>query len=167
MSLAPLIVAIVAVVAVVPLTVTPVAVAAPTAGLDLPKVNARTGLPDGWNPGPERYGVGETKNHEIVMADGVVLRADVRFPTEANGAPAPGPFPIVMTQTAYGKDSQGLLRVLSYDWLGPELNKILPSGVDVLKQVADAAGYGDYFVRRGYIQVSVDLRGTDLTGRIR
>lgn len=98
------------------------------------------------------------------MADGVVLRADVRYPTNPDGSPATGPFPIVMTQTAYGKDSTGLLRILSYDWLGPVLDRILPTGVEVLRQVADAAGYGDYFVRRGYIQVILDLRGTGSSG---
>lgn len=126
--------------------------------------DARTGLPDGWTPGPEKYTIGEQKNHEIVTSDGVVLRADVRYPTNPDGSPAAGPFPIVLTQTAYGKDSTGLMRILSYDWLGPELDRILPSGVEVLRQVADAAGYGDYFVRRGYIQVIVDLRGTGSSG---
>ncbi|MEV6279786.1 CocE/NonD family hydrolase [Nocardia sp. NPDC051832] len=131
-----------------------------TASAGFPKANSRTGLPDGWNPEPEIYGVGETKNVEIPMADGVVLRADVRYPTEASGAPAPGPFPIVLTQTAYGKDSAGFLRLLSYEGIGPMLEQALPSVIDVAKQITDAAGYGDYFVKRGYISVIVDIRGT-------
>ncbi|MFJ4658850.1 CocE/NonD family hydrolase [Nocardia sp. NPDC088792] len=136
----------------------------PQPGNAFPKANARTGLPDGWNPGPESYGVGEHKNVEIPMADGVVLRADVRYPTDASGAPAPGPFPIVMTQTAYGKDSAGFLRLLSYDGVGPALQNALPSVIDVAKQITDAAGYGDYFVKRGYISVIVDIRGTGSSG---
>ncbi|WP_280430992.1 CocE/NonD family hydrolase [Nocardia brasiliensis] len=138
----------------------PLALAAPPSVADFPKANARTGLPDGWNPGPERYGVGEHKNVELPMADGVVLRADVRYPTEASGAPAAGPFPIVLTQSAYGKDSAGLMRLLSYEGLGPLLEHALPSVIDVAKQISDAAGYGDYFVKRGYISVVVDIRGT-------
>ncbi|WP_083914178.1 CocE/NonD family hydrolase [Nocardia concava] len=128
------------------------------------KADSRTGLPDGWNPGPEIYGVGEHKNVELPMADGVVLRADVRYPTDASGAPAPGPFPIVMTQTAYGKDSAGFLRLLSYDGLGPLLQNALPTVIDTAKQLTDAAGYGDYFVKRGYISVIVDIRGTGASG---
>lgn len=134
--------------------------AVPAKDVIFPKANARTGLPEGWNPGPELYGVGEHKNVEIPMADGVILRADVRYPTDSSGAPAPGPFPIVMTQTAYGKDSAGFLRLLSYDGIGPALQNALPSVIDVAKQLTDAAGYGDYFVRRGYISVIVDIRGT-------
>lgn len=141
-------------------TSAPVAVA--DAGF--PKANSRTGLPDGWNPGPEIYGIGEQKNVEIPMADGVVLRADVRYPTDASGAPAPGPFPIVLTQSAYGKDSAGFMRLVSYEGLGPVLENAMPSVVDVAKQIADAAGYGDYFVRRGYINVIVDIRGTGSSG---
>ncbi|MBF6333131.1 CocE/NonD family hydrolase [Nocardia transvalensis] len=124
------------------------------------RVGSRTGLPQGWSPGPEVYGVGEHKNVEIPVADGTVLRADVQYPTDPSGAPAPGPFPIVLTQTAYGKESTGLLRLLSYEGVGPLLRQALPSVVDVAEQIADAAGYGDYFVRRGYISVVVDLRGT-------
>ncbi|MFC9435989.1 CocE/NonD family hydrolase [Nocardia sp. NPDC057030] len=135
---------------------------APTA--ELPKADARTGLPAGWNPGPERYGVGERKNVELPMADGVVLRADVRYPTDASGGPAPGPFPIMLTQTAYGKDSAGFVRLLSYEGLGPLLHDALPSVIDVARQIGDAAGYGDYFVKRGYISVIVDIRGTGSSG---
>lgn len=145
-----------------------VPIALPSATADpapvLPKANARTGLPDGWQPAPERYGIGEHKNVEIPMADGTVLRADVRYPTEASGAAAPGPFPIVMTQTAYGKDSTGFLRLMSYEGIGPLLEGALPTVIDVLKQISDAAGYGDYFVKRGYISVIVDIRGTGSSG---
>ncbi|MFE9578977.1 CocE/NonD family hydrolase [Nocardia sp. NPDC006044] len=145
-------------------------IAAPSAFADsfpangFPKADARTGLPEGWNPGPERYGVGEQKNVELPMADGVVLRADVRYPTDASGAPASGPFPIVLTQTAYGKDSGGFMRLLSYEGLGPLLRNALPSVIDVAEQISDAAGYGDYFVKRGYISVIVDIRGTGSSG---
>ncbi|WP_405160337.1 CocE/NonD family hydrolase [Nocardia sp. NBC_01499] len=143
---------------------TPFALADPLSTSEFPKADARTGLPEGWNPGPERYGVGEQKNVELPMADGVVLRADVRYPTAASGAPATGPFPIMLTQTAYGKDSAGFVRLLSYDGLGPMLQNALPSVIDVAKQISDAAGYGDYFVKRGYISVIVDIRGTGSSG---
>lgn len=142
----------------------PTALADPLPANGFPKADARTGLPEGWNPGPERYGVGEQKNVELPMADGVVLRADVRYPTDASGAPASGSFPIVLTQTAYGKDSAGFVRLLSYEGLGPLVQNALPSVIDVAKQIGDAAGYGDYFVKRGYISVIVDIRGTGSSG---
>ncbi len=138
----------------------PSAVADEDGGVPISSVDARTGLPPGWRPGPEIYGVGETESVEIPMSDGTVLRANVRYPTAADGTPAPGPFPIMLTQTAYGKDSAGLMRLLSYDGIGPALRQALPSVIQVAEQIADAAGYGDYFVRRGYITAVVDLRGT-------
>ncbi|MFG1790127.1 CocE/NonD family hydrolase [Nocardia sp. NPDC049149] len=156
---AMLAVAVLAVASVLPMAA-PLALADPAPSTIFPKANSRTGLPDGWQPQPERYGVGEHKNVEIPMADGAVLRADVRYPTDASGAQAPGPFPIVLTQTAYGKDSAGPLRLLSYEGLGPLLEHALPTVIDVAKQVTDAAGYGDYFVKRGYLSVIVDIRGT-------
>ncbi|WP_194832060.1 CocE/NonD family hydrolase [Nocardia sp. XZ_19_369] len=145
-------------------SVLPFAGAEPVGWDALPTADSRTGLPEGWNPGPELYGVGEQKNVELPMADGVVLRADIRYPTDASGAPAVGPFPIVLTQTSYGKDSGGFLRLLSYDGLGPLLQNALPTVIDVAEQVSDAAGYGDYFVKRGYISVIVDIRGTGSSG---
>ncbi|MFI6167381.1 CocE/NonD family hydrolase [Nocardia sp. NPDC051052] len=156
-------VGVLAVPSMLPMAIPP-ALAEPAPTTEFPKADARTGLPEGWNPGPESYGVGEQKNVELPMADGVVLRADVRYPTDAAGAPAQGPFPIMLTQTAYGKDSAGFMRLLSYDGLGPLLQNALPSVIDVAKQISDAAGYGDYFVKRGYISVIVDVRGTGSSG---
>src|SRR5438552_17639653 len=61
-----------------------------------------------WKPEPATYGVGEHKNVAVTMSDGVVLRANVFYPTEPKtGAPATGPFPVLMVQTPYGKDIVG------------------------------------------------------------
>lgn len=94
-----------------------------------------------WTPGPERYGVGVTRNVPITMRDGTVLRADVHFPTEASGKAARGPFPVLVSETPY--DKQATL-------LGP--------GADAV------TGYTPYLIRRGYIQVIVDVRGTGDSG---
>ena len=52
------------------------------------------------------YGIGKRQNVPVTMADGTVLRADIYFPTNTRPArPPPGPFPVILTQTPYGKDS--------------------------------------------------------------
>ena len=59
---------------------------------------------DSWRPGPALFGTGATLNVPVEMDDGTVLRADVHFPTDPDtGAASPGPFPVILTQTPYGK----------------------------------------------------------------
>ncbi len=90
-----------------------------------------------WRPDPPAYDVGSRLNVPVTMRDGTVLRADVYFPLKAGTQrPAPGPFPVVMTQTPYGKDSG----------LGAAGNHL--------------TGAFPYMVRRGYIDVVADVRGT-------
>jgi putative CocE/NonD family hydrolase len=69
-------------------------------------------------------------NVPITMRDGTVLQADLHLPATADGKPAPGRFPVILTQTPYSKS------------------------VDALSYRAD------YLVQRGYVQVTVDVRGT-------
>jgi putative CocE/NonD family hydrolase len=64
------------------------------------------------------------------MSDGVRLFADVLRPAQPDGSPAPGRFPVILTQTPYNKNS-------------PQLNF-----------------QNDYLVQRGYVQVIADVRGT-------
>lgn len=101
------------------------------AGVVLPGVAQRAGA---WSPGPARYGVGVTENVPVRMADGTVLRADVNFPTNSDGSPATGAFPVILTQTPYGKT------VGSYS--------------------NGAGGVNRYLVSRGYLHVVADVRGT-------
>jgi putative CocE/NonD family hydrolase len=87
--------------------------------------------PAGLRPGPPRYaGMATTKDVPIVMRDGTKLYADVNRPALAGGKPAPGRFPVILTQNPYNKNNASFL------------------GADPL------------FVRRGYVQVVVDVRGT-------
>ncbi len=91
---------------------------------------------DTWSPGPVIYDVGKTLNVPVTMSDGTVLRADVAFPVEqATGESATGPFPVVLTQTPYGKTISGSLEAL-------------------------AGAANPYLIRRGYIHVVADIRGT-------
>src|SRR3954451_15628813 len=88
-----------------------------------------------WQPEPAKYGVAEQHNVPVQMADGTILRADVSTPVNTDGTPAHGPFPVVMTQSPYGKDAG----------LG----------------LAGQSGTGEfaYLVERGYIDVVADVRG--------
>jgi putative CocE/NonD family hydrolase len=88
-----------------------------------------------WQPEPATYGIAEQHNVPVRMRDGTVLRADVYSPADASGKPAAGPFPVVMTQSPYGKDAG----------LG----------------LAGQSGTGEfpYLIQRGYIDVVADVRG--------
>ena len=66
----------------------------------------------------------------IPLRDGVHLAASVLLPAVAEGTPDSGPFPVILTQTGYNKS------------------------VPVLRSS------NEYFVRRGYVHLSVDVRGT-------
>ncbi|MFE4456434.1 CocE/NonD family hydrolase [Nocardia tengchongensis] len=78
---------------------------------------------------PVAYDISIQQDVPITLADGTVLRADVYTPAVVGTAEAaPGPFPVVLNQTPYGKG---------------------------VKQAEL-----EYFVRRGYIAVVVDVRGT-------
>jgi uncharacterized protein len=83
-----------------------------------------------WAPRPATYGVVKQTNVPVTMSDGVRLYADVVRPALKDGSPAPGRFPVVLTQTPYNKSA-------------PQLNF-----------------ENDYLVERGYVQVIVDVRGT-------
>ena len=101
-----------------------------------------------WEPGPERYGVGTQMNVPVKMADGTVLRANVFVPTDpGTGAPARGPFPVIMVQTPYGKDMLGTR-----------------SGEEGAREAGTQTGALPYFVKRGYIDVVVDVRGSGGSG---
>src|SRR4051794_13500523 len=92
--------------------------------------------PKSFDPGPDQYPK-IYKQHDvpIVMRDGTRLYADVYRPADASGKPAPGRFPVVLTQTPYNKNS------------AESSNTPL-------------AGYAPLLMRHGYVQVLVDARGT-------
>lgn len=73
------------------------------------------------------------------MEDGTELRADVFFPIEADGIPATGPFPVILTQTPYGKSGGSA-------------------------SVDSGGGGSSYLVSRGYIHAIADIRGTGGSG---
>jgi putative CocE/NonD family hydrolase len=98
-----------------------------------------------WSPGSERYAVGKRVNQAVTMADGTVLRADVYYPADkATGNPAKGKFPVLLTQTPYGKDAAFL-------------SDLQASGG---QKVSGLGSNHPYMIKRGYIEVFADVRGT-------
>ncbi len=65
----------------------------------------------GWSEGPATYGTTTQSDVPVTMADGTVISTDVISPT-TNGAVAPGPFPVLLTMTPYGKSVLGADQVL-------------------------------------------------------
>jgi putative CocE/NonD family hydrolase len=92
----------------------------------------------GWKPEAATYGVGERTDVPVTASDGTVLSANVFYPTGASGKQAPGTFPVLLTQTPYGKGTLGAL----------------PGSTGA------QTGANDYLVQRGYIDVVADVRGT-------
>ncbi len=82
----------------------------------------------------EEYTELATQTGYIPLRDGVELFYSVAQPADAEGNALPGPFPTILTQTGYNVD------------------------VPVIPAV------NEYFVRRGYAHVSVDVRGTGNSG---
>ncbi|MDT4917137.1 MAG: uncharacterized protein QOH89_1837 [Pseudonocardiales bacterium] len=126
-------------------TAVTVAVGGAPAGATLPdpiaEAIAASSLPGHpWTPEPATYGVHWQRHVAVRMADGTVLDAAVASPANPEtGAPARGPFPVLLTQTPYGKDTAGQAN-------------------------SAAIGIDTYFVKRGYIDVAVDVRGTGASG---
>ncbi|WP_424188245.1 CocE/NonD family hydrolase [Actinokineospora sp. G85] len=96
-----------------------------------------------WAPGPAAFGMGSRQEVPVTMDDGTVLRADVHYPTNPDGTPAEGPFPVVLTQTPYGA-----------------LMSVAPGLSDPDAGLALLGGGNRYLVERGYINVIADVRGT-------
>jgi putative CocE/NonD family hydrolase len=93
-----------------------------------------------WTPEPARFGIGVHHNVAVPARDGTVLRADVHYPTiPETGEPAPGPFPVLLSITPYGK-------------------KAPPPAAQI------GGGATPYLIRRGYIEVMADVRGTGVSG---
>src|SRR5205823_14367122 len=92
-----------------------------------------------WQAGPSRYGVSKASQHLVTMSDGVQLAVDVYRPTLPSGAPAKGRFPVILSQTPYGKRS-------------PVTTRSMGQGLG-------GDGFYPYLIKRGYIDVVADVRG--------
>lgn len=93
-----------------------------------------------WTPRPAEYPkTVTTTDVSIPMSDGVILKADLIRPADASGRAIATKLPVVVTITAYNKNVQQYAGGL-------------------------AGGAPDYLVQRGYIQLTVDARGTGSSG---
>jgi putative CocE/NonD family hydrolase len=93
-----------------------------------------------WTPKAAQFGTGIRHNVAIPMSDGVELRADIHYPTDRDtGEPAEGPFPVLLSITPYGK-------------------KAPPPAAQI------GGGATPYLIKRGYIEVMVDVRGCGVSG---
>ncbi|QIS04591.1 CocE/NonD family hydrolase [Nocardia brasiliensis] len=138
---------------------TPTAHAVPTAG-PVPNAPADFGLPAGYQPTPERYGVAYELGHIVPLADGTRLQTEVRYPTDpATGQRAEGEFPVVVNFTTYGAVTSALAAAVTsvVDTLGIALPDQLKDARRIINQGTSAQ---DMLVRRGYIEVIADVRGT-------
>jgi putative CocE/NonD family hydrolase len=99
-----------------------------------------------WKPETAFYGTSSQNDVPVTMADGKVLRANIISPTDPKtGQPAKGPFPVLLTQTPYGK-GQG--------------SNSAPGSASSPGGASATGGADDYLVERGYIEVVADVRGT-------
>lgn len=99
-----------------------------------------------WKPENAVYGTTSVNDIPVTMTDGTVLRVDVVYPTNPKtGQPATGPFPVLLTQTPYGKGSGG---------------SSAPGSAQQPGGGAATGGPDDYLAERGYIEVVADVRGT-------
>src|SRR5579875_1858749 len=103
-----------------------------------------------WRPERARYGTISRNNVPVRMPDGTVLRVNVIAPKSAKtGKIAPGRFPVLLTQTPYGK--------------GKGSNSS-PGSAQRPGGSSPTGGSDDYLVERGYIEVVADVRGTGDSG---
>jgi putative CocE/NonD family hydrolase len=107
------------------------AVAAPIAALAVSRTPQGEVPATHWHARPATYGVTVEQDIPVRMSDGVTLSVDVYRPATKAGKPAPGRFPVILTQTPYNKGG-----------------------------AAQLAFESDYLVSRGYVQVIADVRGT-------
>ncbi|MGW5108394.1 CocE/NonD family hydrolase [Nocardia sp. NPDC004123] len=133
--------------------------AAPVFG-PVPDAPVNFGLPSGYQPTPERYGVGYQLGQVVPLSDGTQLQAEVRYPTDpATGQRAAGEFPVVVNFTTYGAVTSALTAAIT--GVIDDLHIQLPEQLkDARRIINQATSMQDMLVRHGYIEVTADVRGT-------
>jgi len=103
-----------------------------------------------WTPERAVYGTTSQNDVPVTMSDGTVLRANIIYPTDPRtGRVAAGPFPVLLTQTPYGKGSGG---------------SSAPGSAEQPSAGASTGGANNYLAQRGFIEVVADVRGTGDSG---
>ncbi|HET9073145.1 MAG TPA: CocE/NonD family hydrolase [Solirubrobacteraceae bacterium] len=102
-----------------------------------------------WVPEKAIYGTASRNDITVIGAGGTPIRVNEIYPTLADGQPAPGKFPVVLTMTPYGKGQGG---------------SSAPGSAQTASGGSATGGPDDYLVQRGYINVVEDVRGTGDSG---
>jgi putative CocE/NonD family hydrolase len=102
-----------------------------------------------WTPEKAIYGTASRNDVPVRGAGGTTIRVNEIYPTLADGRPAPGRFPVLLTMTPYGKGQGG---------------SSAPGSAQTSSGGAATGGADNYLVQRGYIEVVEDVRGTGDSG---
>ncbi len=102
-----------------------------------------------WTPQPATYGTASINDITVRGAGGTPIRVDETYPTLPDGAAAPGPFPVLLTMTPYGKGAGSTSK---------------PGSASAPSYTSPTGGADDYLVERGFIDVVMDVRGTGDSG---
>ncbi|HWE13042.1 MAG TPA: CocE/NonD family hydrolase, partial [Solirubrobacteraceae bacterium] len=98
-----------------------------------------------WKPEKAIYGTASIDDIGIRGVGGTTIRVNEIYPTTASGAPAKGPFPVLLTMTPYGKGQGG---------------SSSPGSAASPSSGSATGGADNYLAQRGYIEVVEDVRGT-------
>lgn len=125
------------------LVVAAVTCAPPAAAAPTEFQHVMTPYPGGkWSPPPAQYGIGTKKDLLVTMSDGAQIPVDLYFPTDlVTGVRAKGPFPVLLTRF----------------WYTSAIRDRQPAMTGFFDNPSNKP---DFFVARGYIYVSADVRGT-------
>ena len=105
-----------------------------------------------WQPESPRYGFSMTKNIDVRMDDGVLLSADVYYPTDLTaGTRAAGKFPVLLEQSPYGRNAALFSKTASY---------FVSRGY--ILAVADQRGFGQSHGQAAWFGSRVGKDGADL-----
>jgi predicted acyl esterase len=96
-----------------------------------------------WHTSPRRYGVVHERNVAIPVSAGITIDCDIFRPD------APGEFPVILGVHGYSKDDQ--------------LVPMMPTAM-ALDRGHIEAGDPNFYVRRGYVHVIANIRGTGKSG---
>jgi uncharacterized protein len=108
-------------------------------------VSASAAAGSHWKPENAIYGTASTNDVAITGAGGTTIRVDEIYPTTASGAPAKGPFPVLLTMTPYGKGQGG---------------SSTPGSAASPGGGSATGGADNYLAQRGYIEIVEDVRGS-------
>lgn len=92
-----------------------------------------------WETSPRQYEVVIERDFRIPVAEGITLDSDLFRPD------APGRFPVILCAHPYNKEAQS--------------TPMVPEGVSYRRAFIESGDF-NFYVRRGYVFVIMNIRGT-------